>query len=132
MGRNGKEIAMTHIILEQCGTVQWLPRHAYDVERPSELRPVLLLDAVQFVMEQLPPGVRDSAWIDTGSGSISFGEIQVLYADTRMCRRSPGVPIDATEDALIRTKALAIWDNEGGAPGPAIGSKAENARTRRP
>jgi hypothetical protein len=52
---------MTHIILEQCGTVKWLPRHAYDVVRPSELRPVPLLDAVRFVMERLPPGARDAA-----------------------------------------------------------------------
>jgi hypothetical protein len=68
--------------------------------------------------------------IETVSGIVPFGELQVLYADTKMCRSSLGVPIDALEDVLIKTKALANWDNEGGIPGPAVGFTAGNARAR--
>ena len=65
-------------------------------------------------MEQLRPEIRGSAWIDTSAGSLSIGDIQVMYPTIRCCPR-PATGAEcaaAVPDLRIDTST---WDVEGGA-----------------
>ena len=69
---------MNRINLEYPGTAKWFEFVGCDVNRPHETTPTSMLEAVRFVMEQLPPSIRGSAWIDTDAGSLGIGDIQAL------------------------------------------------------
>ena len=105
---------MNRISLERPGTAKWFDFSGYDVNRAQETSPASTLEAVRFVMEELPPELRGSAWIDTTAGSLGIGDIQVIYPTIRFCPRSATVaerraPVS---DAGVDTST---WEAEGGA-----------------
>ena len=108
---------MNRISLEQPGTAKWFDVSGYDVNRAQATPPASTPDAVRFVMEQLPPDLRGSAWIVTDAGSLGIGDIQALYPTIRACPRSASVAMQRAPvpDAGVDTST---WDAEGGAQVP--------------
>jgi hypothetical protein len=94
---------MTRFTLDECWTAKWMPKYSYDVTLPREAPPTSLLDAVRFVMEQLQPDVRTSAWIEAESKTIPFDEIQVIYANSELCKRLPGISRRTPENRAAAT-----------------------------
>src|SRR5215210_2979827 len=68
---------MNKISLDLHGTAKWFEFVGCDVSRPQKAPQISVLEAVRFVMEQLRPEIRCSAWIDTSAGSLGIGYIQV-------------------------------------------------------
>ena len=108
---------MNRISLEQRGTATWLAFVGCDVSRPQKAVETSALEAVRFVMEQLRPEIRSSAWIDTTTGSLEIGDIQVIYPTIRAC---PRFVTGAEQPALVpsRSADTSTWDTEGGAQVP--------------
>ena len=108
---------MNRISLEQPGRAKWFDVSGCAVNRAQATPPASTPDAVRFVMEQLPPDLRGSAWIVTDAGSLGIGDIQALYPTIRACPRSASVAMQRAPvpDAGVDTST---WDAEGGAQVP--------------
>jgi hypothetical protein len=105
---------MNRISLEHRGMARWFDFSGSNVSRAHETSPTSVLEAVRFVMEQLPPDIRGSAWVETDTGSIGIGDIQALYPTIRSCPRSKAV----AERRALEPDAggdTSTWDAEGGA-----------------
>ena len=100
---------MNTISLEQDGTAKWFERSGLDVSRARDANCTSVLEAIRYVMEQLPPDIRGSAWIETRTGSLGIGDIQVMYARTKFC---PRASLESRVGADTSTRG-----GEGGAPG---------------
>jgi hypothetical protein len=108
---------MNRISLEQPGRAKWFDVSGYDVNWAQATPPAPTPEAVRFVMEQLPPDLRGSAWIVTDAGSLGIGDIQALSPAIRACPRSASVAMQRAPvpDAGVDTST---WDAEGGAQVP--------------
>jgi hypothetical protein len=78
---------MNEISLGLRGTAKWFEFVGCDMSRPQRAPQASVLEAVRFVMEQLRPEIRGSAWIDTNAGCLGIGGIQVMYPTIRNCPR---------------------------------------------
>jgi hypothetical protein len=105
---------MNKISLDLRGTAKWFEFVGCDVSRPQKAPQISVLEAVRFVMEQLRPEIRGSAWIDTSAGSLGIGDIQVMYPTIRCCPRpaTDAERLASVPDLRIDTST---WDVEGGA-----------------
>jgi hypothetical protein len=72
---------MSEIDLDQPANVLWHsrvpPQGAVDHGETRHFDS--LRKAIRYVMEEIPEGVRGTAWITTDSGSIQIAEIEALY-----------------------------------------------------
>ena len=66
---------MNEISLGLRGTAKWFEFVGCDMSRPQRAPQASVLEAVRFVMEQLRPEIRGSAWIDTNAGCLGIGGI---------------------------------------------------------
>ena len=105
---------MNRINLDLRGTAKWFEFVGCDVSRPQKAPQASVLEAVRFVMEQLRPEIRGSAWIDTSAGSLGIGDIQVMYSTIRCCPRSEIVAERPAAVPDLRVDTW-TWDAEGGA-----------------
>lgn len=107
---------MNRIDLQQIGTAKWLDPGSASADRTCETNPVSVVEAVRFVMQQLPPSIRGSAWIDTATGPLRIGNIQVLYSETFLCRNSGAVAeqLPAEQTPQGANVDVSTWDSEGG------------------
>ena len=48
---------------------------------------------IRFVMEELPPAICGSAWIEPHTGMLRIGTIQAIYATIAFCRQDPEMGI---------------------------------------
>ncbi len=105
---------MNKISLDLRGTAKWFEFVGCDVSRPQKAPQISVLEAVRFVMEQLRPEIRGSAWIDTSAGSLSIGDIQAIYPTIRCCPRpaTDAGRLASVPDVRVDTSS---WDAEGGA-----------------
>jgi hypothetical protein len=105
---------MNEISLGLRGTAKWFEFVGCDMSRPQRVPQASVLEAVRFVMEQLRPEIRGSAWIDTTAGSLGIGDIQGMYPTIRGCPR----PVTLAERPALTTDLrvdTSTWDAEGGA-----------------
>ena len=105
---------MNEISLGLRGTATWFEFVGCDMSRPQRAPQASVLEAVRFVMEQLRPEIRGSAWIDTNAGCLGIGGIQVMYPTIRYCPQPTSAATRATSvpDLSVDTST---WDAEGGA-----------------
>ena len=105
---------MNEISLGLRGTAKWFEFVGCDMSRPQRVPQASVLEAVRFVMEQLRPEIRGSAWIDTNAGCLGIGDIQVMYPTIRNCPR-PATGADRRASRPDLRVDTATWDAEGGA-----------------
>ena len=107
-------MALNKTSLDLRGTAKWIEFVGCDVSRPQKAPPISVLEAVRFVMEQLRPEIRGSAWIDTSAGSLGIGDIQVMYPTSRCCPRpaTDAGRLASVPDLRVDTST---WDAESGA-----------------
>src|SRR5690349_4799284 len=114
MDQRQKAAAMNRINLEQRGTAKWLAFIGCDVSRPQRAPQASVLEAVRFVMEQLRPEIRGSAWIDTNAGSLGIRDIQGIYPSVKCCPR-PATGEECPASVPDLRVAPSTWEAEGGA-----------------
>jgi len=114
MDQRQKAAAMNRINLEQRGTAKWLAFVGCDVSQPQRAPQASVLEAVRFVMEQLRPEIRGSAWIDTNAGSLGIGDIQGIYPSVKRCPR-PATEEEYPASVPDLRVDTSTWEAEGGA-----------------
>jgi hypothetical protein len=105
---------MNKINLDLRGTAKWFEFVGCDVSRPQKAPQASVLEAVRFVMEQLRPEIRGSAWIDTSTCSLRIGDIQAIYPTIRCCPR-PAIGAERPASKPDLRVDTSTRDGEGGA-----------------
>jgi hypothetical protein len=83
--------------LDQPATAMWIPTADLRPQagarfRSGERRFDTTRQAIIFIMRELSPSYRGTAWIATDSGDIQIDEIEQLYRQVNPRTRSSGKP----------------------------------------